>query len=310
MKKISLAFLAAFCLTSPSLFAGTGPTVETPTADETTEAHAAFPFEADFQFSYIGQAEVSRGRLPNLRDVRDMDEDYIYGRFLYTPLTKIGILRLGGAYERFGFNSPNLFEVPGGLQSLSAVVGLDTKFSDAILVRLEITPGLYSSSHLDGDDFHAPLILGGTYIYSSDLQFVVGVSFDYEREQPVLPGGGIRWRMTSQLVLDAVLPTPRLNYELTRDCTLFVGGDIKGSTFRVSDDFGNQRGDSRLNHAVVTYTEVRAGAGVEWKLTPEMKLTLEGGYLPYRNVDFYRADIRYHHEDGAPYGSLAIHAAF
>ena len=87
------------------------------------------------------------------------------------------------------------------------------------------------------------MILGGTYIYSSDLQFVLGVSFDYEREQPVLPGGGVRWRLASQWLLDAVLPTPRLDYEVNRNLTIYAGADIKGSTFRVDDNFGNERGD-------------------------------------------------------------------
>ncbi|MDQ6940804.1 MAG: DUF6268 family outer membrane beta-barrel protein [Verrucomicrobiota bacterium] len=310
MKKRLYVFLFCFCLTSPALFAG-GPTVETPTSnDVATEETHGFPFEADFQYGYIGQGEVSRGRLPNLRDVNDLDEDYLFARFIYTPRIKFGILRLGAVYERFGFGAPNLFEVPSGLQSLSGVFGLDTKLSDAILIRFEATPGFYSSKHIDGNDFHAPMILGGTYIYSSDLQFVFGVSFDYEREQPVLPGGGIRWRLASQWLLDAVLPTPRLNYEVTRNFTIYGGADIKGSTFRVDDSFGNQRGDTRLNHAVVTYTEVRAGVGMELKVAPQIKVSIEGGYMPYRNFDFYRADVRYHNEEGAPYGSLAIHAAF
>jgi hypothetical protein len=219
-------------------------------------------------------------------------------------------LRLGADYERFGFSAPNLFEVPSGLQSLAGVVGLDTQFSDSILVRFEATPGFYSSKHIEGDDFHVPVVLGGTYIYSSDLQFVFGVSYDYERDYPVLPGGGIRWRTGSQWVLNAVLPTPRLEFEMTKTFTIYAGADIKGSTYRVDDRFGTQRGDMRLNHAVVTYTEVRAGLGFEWKLSPEIKASLEGGYLPYRNFDFYRANVRYHNEEGGPYGSIALHAAF
>ena len=65
-----------------------------------------------------------------------------------------------------------------------------------------------------------------------------------------------------------------------------------------------------MNHAAVTYTGVRAGLGLEMKVAPEIKVSVEGGYLPYRTFDFYRADVRYHHDEGAPYGSLAIHAAF
>ncbi len=309
MKNLSRALLCAFCLTSSPLFAGSGPIVETPTASISDEPHP-FSFEAEFQYSYIGQGEVSRGRLPNLRDVQDIDEDYVYARFVYTPRIAVGILRLGAVYERFGFNAPNLFEVPSGLQSFSAVVGFDTKFSDSILVRLEATPGYYSSSHFNSNDFHVPVVLGGTYIYSSDLQFVLGISFDYEREYPVLVGGGIRWRLAGQWLLDAVMPTPRLNYELTRDFTIFVGADMKNSSFRVAENFGNQVGDPRLNHAVLTYNELRAAAGFEWKIAPEIKMSVEGGYLAWRDFDYYRANIRYHYEQGAPYGSLSIRAAF
>ncbi|MGZ5002240.1 MAG: DUF6268 family outer membrane beta-barrel protein [Chthoniobacterales bacterium] len=309
MKNFSRALLCAFCLTSSSLLAGSGPVVETPTANNGGGTQV-FPFEADFQYSYIGNGEVSRGRLPNLRDVQGLDEDYTFARFIYTPRIAIGILRLGAVYERFGFGAPNLFEVPGGLQSLASVIGLDTEFSEAFLIRFEATPGFYSGKHLSGDDFNVPVILGGTYIYSSDLQFVLGVSFDYERDTPVLPGGGFRWRLAGQWLLDAVMPTPRLDYEITRDFTVYIGADIKSSTFRVDDNFGNRLGDPRLNHAVITYNELRAGAGFEWKLASEIKISVEGGYLPYRDFDYHRANIRYKFEEGAPYGSLAIHAAF
>jgi hypothetical protein len=39
-------------------------------------------------------------------------------------------------------------------------------------------------------------------------------------------------------------------------------------------------------------------------------LTGEVGYQPYRNFDFYRADIRYHQDGGAPYGTISLHGAF
>ena len=202
------------------------------------------------------------------------------------------------------------FEVPSGLQSISAVVGLDTQFSDSILVRFEAQPGLYSGTRFDRGDFHIPFIFGGTYIYSPDLQFVLGVSVDYERSYPVFPGGGVRWRLASQWVLNAVLPTPRLEFEVVKNFTIYGGTDLKGSTFRVGDRFGIDRGNPRLNHAVVTYSEVRTGLGVEWKISPGIKIGVEGGYLPYRNLDFHRADVRYHQEQGGGYASVAIAAAF
>jgi hypothetical protein len=126
----------------------------------------------------------------------------------------------------------------------------------------------------------------------------------------VLPGGGVRWKFAPKWVLNAVLPTPRLEYQCSRNFTLFAGADLKTNTFRVDHRFGDSHDDSRLNNALVSYSEVRIGSGFEWKASSSFTITAEGGYLPYRNFDFYRADVRYHSEQGAPYASIALHGAF
>ncbi|MDQ6859770.1 MAG: DUF6268 family outer membrane beta-barrel protein [Verrucomicrobiota bacterium] len=295
------ALLCACCLTS-----GFAQTVETNT--ETTEgaSSGSFPFEFETQVSLVSDSELRRG----YRDIREVDEDYSMVRFVYTPRLKYGILRLGVAYERFGFGMREAFEVPRGLQSLAAVVGFDTRLGDSILVRFEAQPGVYTGTRFDFDDFHVPFILGGTYLYSSSVQFVLGISVDYERSYPVFPGGGVRWRFAPQWVLNAVMPTPRLEYELTKDVTLYAGADLKGSTFRVDNRFGAERGNSKLNNAVLTYSEIRTGAGLAWKLSPGVKVSVEGGIVPYQNFDFHRTNVRYHQESVGAYGSVAINASF
>jgi hypothetical protein len=85
---------------------------------------------------------------------------------------------------------------------------------------------------------------------------------------------------------------------------------LKETNFRVSDDFGREHGIPRLNHAVLTYSEVRAGGGIDWKVTSWLSVNAEAGYQPYRNFDFYRANIRYHEDGSAPYGMIALHGAF
>lgn len=306
MKKISrlLCLLLAFGTTGA--FAGTinGSAY----AESASETSARLPFEFDAEYTYIGDSRVARGA----RDVRDFDETYSLLRFVYTPRVKIGILRLGAAWEYFTFGFPASVQLEDTLQSVSAVVGLDTQFSDSILVRFEAQPGLYGSAgNLDGDTFMIPFILGGTYIYSDDLQFVLGASVNFDRQFPVFPGGGIRWRLASQWVLNAVLPTPRLEFQASPNMMFFLGANLKGSTFRVGKTFGTlQAGDARLNNAVLDYTEARVGLGAEIKLSPEVKLTFEGGYVPYREFDYHRTNVRYHHEEGAAYGTVAFRAAF
>src|ERR1041384_2150105 len=121
----------------------------------------------------------------------------------------VGYLRLGAQWERYSFGfSETGQQLPNTLQAVNGIVGLDTKFGDSILVRLEAQPGLYGTTfdHLGSDQFNIPFILGGTYIYSPDLQFVMGISANFQQRYPVLPGGGFRWKMAPKWVLNAVLP--------------------------------------------------------------------------------------------------------
>ena len=264
--------------------------------------------EYSFDETYIGEADVVRGK----RRVSDFDESNTFIKFVLTPRTKLGVLRLGVEYEQFSFGLSDGAPIPNTLQSVAAVVGIDTQISDSVLLRVEAMPGVYSEAFRPGStNFNMPFVIGGTYIYNPNLQIVLGVSVDIDRKYPVLPGGGIRWKFQPQWVLNAVLPTPRLEYELNKSVTVYVGADLKETNFRVGDRFGSTHGFPQLNHAVLTYSEVRVGAGVDWKLTNWLSIDAEGGYQPYRSFDFYRADIRFKEDgSGAPYGMISFHGAF
>jgi Domain of unknown function (DUF6268) len=266
-----------------------------------------WPAEYSFDETYVGEASVARGP----RRVSDFDESDTLLRFVFTPRVKLGVLRLGFEYEQFSFGFDPHSPIPNTLQSVAAVVGIDTQLSDSILVRVETMPGVYSEAFKPGTTvFNMPFVVGGTYIFNPEFQLVAGVSVDVERKYPVLPGGGIRWRFGPQWVLDAVLPRPRLEYEWNKSLTLYGGGTLKETNFRVSDNFGDDKKLPQLNHAVLTYSEVRAGAGIDWKMTGWLSVNAEAGYQPYRSFDFYRANIRYHEDGGAPYGMISLHGAF
>lgn len=270
-------------------------------------ADGFWPGEYSFEETYVGDASVERGP----HHVVDFRESDTLLRFILTPRVKLGVLRLGVDYEQYSFGFGENAPLPNTLQSVAAVIGLDTQFSDSILVRFEATPGVYSEAFRPGTtEFNMPFEIGGTYIYNPDLQLVLGVGIDWERKYPVLPGGGIRWQFQPQWILDAVLPTPRLEYEWSKGLIFYIGANIKSTNFRVSDDFGTHHHIPKLNHAVMTYSEVRTGGGVDWKVARWLWLNAEAGYQPYRTFDFYRADVRWHEDGGAPYGMIALHGAF
>jgi hypothetical protein len=257
--------------------------------------------------TYVGEAGVKRG----VHAVNDFDEDDLIIRYILTPRVKLGVLRLGVEWERFWFGFPPSTPLPDTLQSIALVVGLDTQLSDSILLRVEAQPGMYNTGvNSLSDDFNMPFIVGGTYIYNPSLQIIAGVSVDVERKYPVIPAAGFRWKISRQWVANAVLPTPRIEYEWNKNLILYAGGELKETNFRVTDNFGDRHGKPQLNHAVLTYSEVRAGGGCEWKILPALTITAEAGYQPYRNFDFYRTNIRFHQDEAAPYGMVAFHGAF
>jgi hypothetical protein len=273
------------------------------------ESLGHIPTEYVAEDAYVGEGDVERG--PN-KSVRDFYENDSILHLVFTPRIKPGVLRIGAEWERFSFGMPEGAPLPDTLQSVGLIMGLDMQFSDSIIVRAEGQPGVYDTEfdNLSWDSFNCPFLFGGTYIYSPDLQLVLGVSVDIERKYPVLPAAGVRWKIASQWLLDAVLPTPRLEYEMSKSVSLYVGANLKQTNYRVPDDFGDSHGIPRLNHTILTYSEVRTGAGLDWKISPIITATGEVGYQPYRNFDFYRADVRYHQDGGAPYGMISLHGAF
>ena len=301
MKNIFRLLGLGLCFVTAQSFA---EMVEVPTDDGNPDP---IGFEFEVRGSYIGESDFERGG----RDIDNLETVNGSARFLVMPRTPVGILRLGAEYEIYDFGIPEGLQIPDRLQSLNAVVGLDTKLSDSLLIRFEARPGFYYADDLEGGDFNAPIILGGTYLYSSTLQFVFGVGVDWERKYPVFPGGGFRWKFAPQWVLNATLPAPRLEYEINRNLMVYAGAELRGGTYRVDDDFvGDPREPANLNNTVLTYSEIRTGAGLTWNIGEACRLSLEGGYVPRREFDYHRADFRWKSDGGAPYGSVSFRAAF
>ena len=312
MRIASTAVALCLAFAAGKTFAGQVETYSTSSKDVAlVESQSSFPFEFEVEGTYVGEGDVQRGERGNLT-ITDFHETQGRVRFVLTPMTKIGILRLGVQTERYSFSFGGSAAIPDNLHSTNLIIGLDTELSDSFLIRIETQPGFYGTDFDDfgRDTFNVPVIIGGTYIYSSNFQIVFGIGGDALRKYPVLPGGGVRWKFAPQWTLNAVVPTPRLEYEPNSNMLFYAGADIRATSYRVEKNFGTLRGNPALNHAAITYEEVRTGGGLDWKLTSAMKLSVEGGVIPIREFDFHRTQVRYHQDGIAPYAMVALHAAF
>ena len=312
-----LFLLAGCCLLASSIHAGTDDKAVQPTTDNTPPpapeaAPFSLPVEFDVSEAYVGSADVRRDR----RD-SSLDEHNNLVRAVFTPRIPLGNLRLGAEWERYSFGFSDNAPLPNTLQEVNLIVGADFSLTNSILFRFEAQPGLYGTffNHLTRGDFNVPFVLGGSYLYSDSLQFFVGVGVDLNRKYPAIPGVGFRWKVAPRLVIDAQLPTPRVEYDFTKSTTLFAGAEIKEDSFRVDEHFGDNHLDHRhderaLNRALVTFSEIRAGVGLTQRFSDSLTLTVDGGCQPYREFDFDRADARYRSDGLAPYGQIALHGAF
>ena len=273
-----------------------------------TFAEAEISHQSDAEFSLTGgsRTDLGHGRSGDVSGISAQLREVVS-----IPLGDGPQVRLGFDWQRFSFALPSRAPLPATLRSLSAVVGLDLQLFDSWLVRIEAQPGFYSASgDLSARAFNVPFVIGGSYIASADLQWIVGVSVDVNRAIPVFPAVGVRWKFADQWVLNGVLPRPRLEYLWSKELTLYGGADLRGSTFRVSRDFGDTHGARKLNRAVVDLTEIRAGVGASWKVSSWLSAELEAGVVAYRDFDFHRADENYQSKAGAAYGQFVIGAKF
>lgn len=264
--------------------------------------------ETNLSYSYVGASDIKQGN-SKIGNVSEQNSDV---KYVISPEITDGLLFRGGVeWERYSFGLSSNLALPNTLQSTNLILGFDIQLADQWLMRVEAAPGFYSDFvDLTSRDINAPIIIGASYLVSKDLQWVVGMRIDLWSEYPVLPGAGVRWKFADQWTLNAIMPKPRLEYELERSTTLFVGLDLKGGSYMVNKDFGDNHGHGNLNQTVLEYSEVRTGGGVAWKPTPFLTLEAETGASVYRDFDYSRAHTNIVTDDVAPYGQIALIGSF
>ncbi len=279
---------------------------------EQREITISHEFTSENSFVAGANAKVGNQKFGNVTEINN------HVNYVLSPQLKDNLLlRVGVDYERYSFGLPSTekrggfyLPSPNTLQSTSMIIGADYTINDQWFMRVEASPGVYNDSEdLSGNDVNVPFIIGGSYIVDKDLQWFFGVSVDLWRDLPVLPGAGVRWKFSDQWTLFFVLPKPQLQYELNERLTLYVGANLKGGSYRTSESFGSEHGRSRLNNAIVNYSEVRLGAGATWKALSFLDVNIEGGYIPTRTFDYARANTRVKLE-AAPYVELSATAKF
>jgi hypothetical protein len=266
-------------------------------------------YEIDGESSYVGTGAAKSGS-KNVGDISEISSSA--GIVASWQVRDSTLLRFGIQWQRYSFDPDPGVPIPNILDGLNLVVGADYQISPAILLRVEALPGLYGSfKNISSKDFNVPFEIGASYFWSTDLVFLAGVLVDVNSDTPVFPAIGVHWKIASRWILEGIAPRPQLQYLLSDKVTLFAGADFRETTFRMDDHFGQSSGVPKLDSAILQYTEIRASAGLTWKVTKSLSVDIEGGCVPYRRFFYPRADnFKVLSEDVVPFARIGLSAKF
>jgi hypothetical protein len=282
-------------------FGGTAPSAATV---------SPFSYELNAEGSFFGTGSANLGS----KNVGDITEIASLAKFVLSAQVRDTVLlRLGAGWLGYFFYPEPKAPIPGSLQAESLEVGADVQVTPALLARIEALPGIYSNAvNITSRAFNVPFEIAASYFVSADLILLAGVYVDVNADPPVFPVIGVHWKLSDKWVIEGMPPRPQIQYILSDSVTLFAGADLREETFVVDNQFGTSRGMPHLNNAILEYNEIRAGAGLTWKVYKNVTLDIEGGCTPYRRFDYaHVADgIKVKSEDWVPYLRVGLSALF
>lgn len=199
--------------------------------------------------------------------------------------------------------------VPESVHTLSLNTGLGYRMNNEWMLMANVSPTLYRTDGISGSDVGIRGGLMAMWRYSPSLTWMFGVMADPDGEFPVLPLVGANWAINPEFTLSLMAPRPQLVYHPNKRWSYHVGANLNGAIFRTSDTFGTKRGESRYNHALASYRDIRVGAGFEVRVSERLTFNAEGGYSVNRQIDYTRIDERVKF-DPAPYFQVGLRAKF
>jgi hypothetical protein len=282
--------LCAYVLFAMSALGGERSVPQPSPGAETNKERAplwSFDLDSDYtlgssiqKYSNFGPQAVYHFEIEALRDAPLFDKYY---------------LQLGLDSERFAFSRSNgLF--PYSLTSLAAEVAVSYWDGDDFFPLLKVQPGFYyTRDYITKNAFDVPIRLALGFKAQKDVHLVLGFSADRFQQIPVFPIAGFNWKINDKLNLRAVFPEPRFSYNPNDSVEFFLAGQYGGGTYR-----NGPTNDSRTNGALLEYTEIRTGTGLNYTVNKVVSIEATAGWSFQREFNYFRIgpDIK---TRGSPY---------
>ena len=207
-------------------------------------------------------------------------------------------------------NSIPAARVPDEIHTFRITTGVEFKVSEKLTITGLFSPSLYRFEDVTGNDIGFSGGLMMAYRYRPTLSWSLGVFVSPNSSlSPVLPAGGLDWKINRKFELQLMFPKPRLLYQITSNWSVFAGGDLTGTAFRTQNDFGTKIGFPKYNDALADYRDIRVGAGTGFQINRGIRLEVEGGYSVDRQLNYIDIDKKVKF-DPSPYVGASLKVFF
>jgi hypothetical protein len=258
-------------------------------------------FDHVVDFAHASAADINEG---SVRLGRISSTQVRASSVVSVPLDEQNHLLAGIAMQWLKFDPPSASLVPSSLTAVAARVGWNYAPPTQWTFRAEADPGVYGAG-----SFGAPVALRAVYAPNRELQWAIGLNYDWRSGHPLIGGVGVRWQFAPDWTLSLLLPAPRLEWTITRKVSLFAGATLNGGTFQVADNFGRTRGRPEFDGQTVDYREITLAAGFRWQASPATTLHVGVGATTDRRLEFPHRSLLLN-GDGAPALQLSITSTY
>jgi len=186
----------------------------------------------------------------------------------------------------FGWNflsGPNTAAVPPQTYDLGIEINYAKKIDDLWGVHLNLTP-LWATDFSNNSSDAFRLMAGGlvTYQAAEKARLVAGLSYLDRPDLEFLPIAGVKWNVTENVEIDAIVPRPRVAWRFSKDevneSWLFMAGEVGGGSWAIQRE-GNENDQ-------MGYRDLRWLGGVEYKQISGSRSVFEAGYVFNRHIEF------------------------
>ena len=170
-----------------------------------------------------------------------------------------------------------------------------------------------AGNSFNSDGLNLSLALGLIHPFGESSVFIFGLAMNTMASDSlfVMPIIGLQTQFSPEWSATLGIPKTAITWKASDKLSLSMLVEGSGGAYYVSkSDLTMNAGSKDLGNSEMEYTDVCVGINLEYAFCDTCSLSVTGGYLLARWVDFYDRDYDFASDGGSVYGSIGITARF